>query len=147
MNAITQGKTGWALTPWWLKSRDDLFRFMARDPFEESIYRRLDDAIEADDYARCLATTAGEFYCIQFRNPDRSEWVSREEYCVKALQFLCDKLCRVLHLRFRGNWRVIAEGQHGQKDVIESGDTLEEAATRALGQLDPLWKRNKEATR
>jgi hypothetical protein len=136
-----QDLIGHAIVPWWFIRHPQVYRWYNGRPLED------------------LAPAAGEatlirheaiLYPVRYREPgrpERVEWLPTEAYCLRALEHLCDHLCRSLRLEHRGGaWRIIASGQHGQEDICSTthkreGGTLQSACEDVLGQLDPLWKR------
>lgn len=102
---------------------------------------RVEKMLNEDTICESVQRHSATLYRIRY-NDKPDEWVTREEYCLKALRGLCDTLCRVLQIRFRGDWFVIAEGQHGEQPATFKSESLENALVAVLGKLDPLWSRN-----
>lgn len=131
--------------PWWMGCPKDVQSF-AMQTEDERDWRRADMALEANDI--CVSRTGHyeTMYAVRYRKPgesERWEWLTREAYCLRALQLLCVTLCRPLQCDFRGvAWRVIIHPQMGEAAVVKRGGTLEEASTDALAEFDPLWRRS-----
>ena len=125
---------GLAIPPWWL-TREDAFGFLTQ---ERS--KRVADMITKDEFPFEVKQHNSSLYRISFSDKPPI-WVTKEEYCLKALQYYCDRYCHVLHLRFRGDWKIIVEGQHGQLPVVARHENFEIALTNTLAQLDALWDR------
>lgn len=102
-------------------------------------------SIENGDFCHTMIRHDVTLYAVRYREkgkPERWEWHTRDAYCLKALELLCDDLCRPLRIENRGgSWRAVASGQHGQADVTAVAESMEDACTKVLGQLDSFWRR------
>lgn len=142
---------GCAIMPWWMGCPKDVRNWAMRATTAEQ-FERADRAIYENDYCAnvLLHDHSATVYGVRYREPgkpERVEWLTREAYCLRAVELLCDSLCRPLRLETRGGkWRIIASGQHGQRDIFsrvhKEGETatLQMACEDVLAQLDPLWK-------
>lgn len=136
MSTTQENHTGWAIIPYWLNSTKVVREFYIHRP----LVPRLRDLVVDDDYTRSIDIYGVTFYEIRHTDRDKVQFVTQEEYCVKALQGFCLRMKHVIDMEFGGYWRVrVRLGEGGV--IISQQDSLGDACTEVLGQLDPLWKR------
>ncbi len=139
-------RLGIAIAPWWINNQQALrsWVMLQRDP---AAIRRGDIAQEAaDDCTNVqLRDHHVTVYAVKHTDPAQWEWLTREAYCLRALQILSQRIVetgRGLRLAFTdGLWKGFVELRNDQIGPQAVGKTLEIVCTDILSQLDPLWRR------
>lgn len=134
---------GQAILPWWLNSRKAI-----TNAWHELGDKRLLQAIRDDECVNIhLITQHVTVYAVRYANPDRIEWLTREAYCLRALELLCETLKAergpAVCLRIRRSYKIYTVSVVLDPDQVGPGaaaKTLEDACTSVLGELDPLWR-------
>lgn len=145
--AEENAKLGCAIMPWWLnRTTADQQTWIRMGSQDAALRRRAEIAAEAGDYCpeQVVHTHHATVYMVRHHDPAQCEWLTREAYCLRALEILSRTITttgRGLNLRYDGKWKVYVEKEAHQLAITAVDVTLEDAVTAVLAQLDPLWKR------
>lgn len=139
MQTPLKDRTGQVIAPWWMLT-PAIRAQHAYKPWAE-IFEREFNPMDVG-----FVTQEMVAYPIRFRDtesPNEStQWVCREEYCMRALEGLCKNLDWSFYMRWRGKWKIVITCQQFEEaPAMVIHDSREIAVTQMLGQIDSLWRR------